>query len=129
MKSRVTPRIPVRATMNSTGQQHALVRYPRPSDPTRDSLVVPPVVHDVLRAPGEPPDRQTRAFMEPRFGRDFSHVRMHTNAQAADSAMSVNALGYTVGHHLRVSQEVKGQGGKKVRGLKVCVPNKGEICP
>ncbi len=57
----------------------------------------PPIVHDVLRAPGEPLDSDTRAFMEPRFGHDFSRVRVHTDARAAESARSVNALAYTVG--------------------------------
>jgi hypothetical protein len=38
-----------------------------------------------------------RAFFEPRFGHDFGGVRLHTGAQAADSASSINALAYTVG--------------------------------
>jgi hypothetical protein len=58
---------------------------------------VPPIVHEVLRSPGRPLDAQTRAFMEPRFGHDFSRVRVHTDAQAAKSARAVNALAYTVG--------------------------------
>ncbi|HEX8167995.1 MAG TPA: DUF4157 domain-containing protein [Beijerinckiaceae bacterium] len=55
----------------------------------------PPIVHDVLRSPGQPLDAATRAFMEPRFGRDFSDLRVHTDAQAAESAKAVNALAYT----------------------------------
>ena len=55
------------------------------------------VVHDVLRSPGQPLDPTIRAFMEPRFGHDFSKVRVHANAKAADSARAVNALAYTVG--------------------------------
>lgn len=35
--------------------------------------------------------------MEPRFGHDFSHVRVHTDAKAAESARAVGALAYTVG--------------------------------
>jgi hypothetical protein len=114
--------------------------------------VAPPIVHEVLRAPGQPLDAATRAFMEPRFGHwrrdivtgaaapqrassglaiephetdgereaeaiasrltqappaeapvngfDFSHVRMHADAQAAESARSVGALAYTVGEHV-----------------------------
>lgn len=58
---------------------------------------VPSVVHEVLRSPGQPLDRATRAFMEPRFGHDFSQVRVHTDARAAKSAQAVNALAYTVG--------------------------------
>ena len=44
-----------------------------------------------------PLDATTRAIVEPRFGRDFSHVRVHADAQAAESARAVNALAYTVG--------------------------------
>ena len=58
---------------------------------------VPPVVHDVLSSPGQPLDSGARAFMEPRFDHDFSHVRVHTDARAAESARAVNALAYTVG--------------------------------
>jgi len=58
---------------------------------------VPPIVHDVLNSSGQPLDTGTRAFMEPRFGYDFSRVRVHTDARAAESARSVNALAYTVG--------------------------------
>jgi outer membrane protein OmpA-like peptidoglycan-associated protein len=54
-------------------------------------------VQEVLRSPGQPLDASARAFMEPRFGRDFSQVRVHTDGQAADSARAVNALAYTVG--------------------------------
>jgi hypothetical protein len=58
---------------------------------------VPPIVHEVLNSPGQPLDPATRALMEPRFGHDFSHVRVHTDARASESARAVNALAYTVG--------------------------------
>jgi hypothetical protein len=61
---------------------------------------VPPIVHDVLNSPGQPLDAGTRAFMEPRFGHNFSGVRVHTDARAAESARSVNALAYTVGRNV-----------------------------
>ena len=61
---------------------------------------VPRVVHDVLRSPGRALDGPTRAFFEPRFQRDFGEVRVHTDAQAARSAESVNAMAYTVGSHI-----------------------------
>jgi hypothetical protein len=38
--------------------------------------------------------------MEPRFGHDFSQVRVHTDSKAAESAAAVNALAYTVGRHV-----------------------------
>ncbi len=61
---------------------------------------VPPIVHDVLNLSGRPLDPAARAFMEPRFRHDFSHVRVHTDAQAAKSAQAVNALAYAVGPHM-----------------------------
>jgi hypothetical protein len=60
----------------------------------------PPIVHEVLRSPGQPLDAATRAYMEPRFGHDFSKVRVHADGKAAESAQSVGALGYTVGRHV-----------------------------
>jgi Domain of unknown function (DUF4157)/Lysine-specific metallo-endopeptidase len=57
----------------------------------------PTTVRDVLRSPGQPLDAGTRAFFEPAFGYDFSRVRVHSDARAAASTQSVNALAYTVG--------------------------------
>src|SRR4030095_11745369 len=62
--------------------------------------IVPPIVLEVLGSPGQPLDAGTRAFMEPRFGYDFSEVRVHTDAKAAESARAVNALAYTVGENV-----------------------------
>src|SRR5438270_5336422 len=61
---------------------------------------VPPIVHEVLSSPRRSLDAGTRAFMEPRFGHDFSGVRVHTDEKAAESAMAVNALAYTVGRNV-----------------------------
>lgn len=61
---------------------------------------VPASVHGVLRSGGQPLDRATRAFMEPRFGRDFSRVRVHSNAAAQQSARDVNAHAYTLGQNI-----------------------------
>jgi hypothetical protein len=58
---------------------------------------VPPVVHEVLNSPGQSLDLPTREFMESRFGKDFSHVRIHTDGKAARSTRAVDALAYTVG--------------------------------
>lgn len=61
---------------------------------------LPPVVDEVLSAPGRPLDAVSRAFFEPRFSYDFSQVRIHTDARAAESASAVNALAYTVGRNV-----------------------------
>jgi hypothetical protein len=121
----------------------------------RTSGAVPPIVHDVLRSPGEPLDARTQAIMEPQFcqdfstvtvhsaasttsgltmapaagpleqdakdrsaaplrpvppesrgslerprSTDFSRVRTHTDARAAESALAIGALAYTVGQDL-----------------------------
>ncbi len=54
-------------------------------------------VNEVLTAPGQPLDVEARAFFEPRFGRDFSGVRIHDTLSASFSADSVQARAYTVG--------------------------------
>jgi hypothetical protein len=58
------------------------------------------LVHEVLRSPGQPLDASTRGFMEPRFGRDFSNVRVHSSSSAERSARDVNAQAYTSGHDI-----------------------------
>src|SRR5205085_3852447 len=67
---------------------------------TAGPATAPPIVHEVLRSPGQPLDKGTRSYFEPRFGHDFSKVRVHIGAKAAESARAVNALAYTVGRNI-----------------------------
>jgi hypothetical protein len=60
----------------------------------------PAAVHDVLRSPGAPLDAATRAVVEPRFGRGFGAVRVHTDSGAAQSAETIRARAYTSGQHI-----------------------------
>lgn len=69
----------------------------RQADGPASPGVAPSIVHDVLRSPGRPLEASTRAFLEPRFGHDFSGVRIHTDDRAAESAAALSALAYTVG--------------------------------
>lgn len=46
---------------------------------------------------GQPLPEPVRAFFEPRFGHDFSQVRVHTDAKAAELATAVDARAFTVG--------------------------------
>src|SRR5262245_4268824 len=64
---------------------------------TNHSSEIPAIVHEALSSAGQPLDNATREFMEPRFGHDFGHVRVHTDRKAADSARAVQAHAYTVG--------------------------------
>ncbi len=74
-----------------------LQRSPNDKDPLRR---VPPIVQEVLHTPGQPLDEGLRAQVEPRFGYDFSRVRIHTDSRAAESAEAANAMAYTVGDHI-----------------------------
>src|SRR5258708_3067824 len=54
----------------------------------------PPIVHEVINSPGRPLDIGTRAFMEPRFGHDFSQVRVHSAVpKVIQTKLSVNRPG------------------------------------
>jgi hypothetical protein len=61
---------------------------------------VPAMVQETLSSSGRPLDAATRANMEPRFGHDFSQVRVHTDAAAERSAKALQADAYTLGHHI-----------------------------
>jgi hypothetical protein len=67
---------------------------------TPKSAALPSIVRDALRSPGQSLDVNSREFFEPLFGQDFSHVSVHTDAKARESARAVNALAYTVGSHV-----------------------------
>jgi hypothetical protein len=60
----------------------------------------PPIVNDVLNSPGRALDASARSYFEPRFGCDFSRVRIHSGPQAAESASAVDAKAFTVGQHI-----------------------------
>lgn len=49
---------------------------------------------------GTPLDSSARNFFEPRFGYNFSNVRIHSDTAAAKSAQSINALAYTNGNNI-----------------------------
>ncbi|WP_297157680.1 DUF4157 domain-containing protein, partial [Thermogemmatispora sp.] len=53
---------------------------------------------------GEPLPEAVRAYMEPRFGHDFSQVRIHADAEAAQAARALNARAYTVGQDIFFGQ-------------------------
>jgi uncharacterized protein DUF4157/putative RNase toxin 4 of polymorphic toxin system len=63
-------------------------------------MTAPPAVHQALRAPGMALDTKTMNYMQPRFGRDLSGVRIHTDGSAADSARRIHARAFTVGNQI-----------------------------
>ena len=52
---------------------------------------------NAIKGGGQPLAESERSFFEPRFGHDFSQVRLHTGTQAAESARAVDAKAYTMG--------------------------------
>jgi hypothetical protein len=89
-----------------------------PSVPEGQEQVVPPTLQKKTAAPvPQPPSLQTSApvlppgpshrlaspvsaFFGPRFGHDFSEVRVHSDGPAARWAQSLNAQAYTAGNHI-----------------------------
>ena len=63
-------------------------------------MAAPADVHQVLSSGGSQLDPSVRAYMEPRFGRDFGGVRVHTDNRAAESARGINARAYTQGNNV-----------------------------
>ena len=138
------------------------VRSQNPKFKNQDDSRIRPVVHEVVRSPGQPLDPATRGFMGSRFGYhfsrigalsptsgwrsdepeisrpgdsferhadqtasavlrinkrpeagcndlsrrefDFSHVRIHSDSTASESARAMNAHAYTVGSHIVFGQ-------------------------
>lgn len=60
----------------------------------------PASVDRVLASPGAPLAPALRQDMERSFGHDFSQVRVHADAAAAQSARDVRAHAYTAGSHI-----------------------------
>ena len=53
-----------------------------------------------LGTTGQPLPGEVNNFYGPRFGYDFSNVKIHTDTIAAKSAQSINALAYTSGNNI-----------------------------
>jgi hypothetical protein len=60
------------------------------------SVPVAANIHD-MQGGGAPLSAATRALFEPRFGADFSHVRVHTGGRADSTAKAISAKAFTAG--------------------------------
>jgi hypothetical protein len=65
----------------------------------RSSEISEPVGANIraMQGGGAPLPASTRAIFEPRFGADFSHVRVHTGGRADATAKAISAKAFTVG--------------------------------
>lgn len=70
--------------------------------PGKTPAVSPNLVSRInsLKDAGQPLDPVTQSFFETRFGRNFSQVRVYTDARAAESANTMNANAYTAGRNI-----------------------------
>jgi hypothetical protein len=78
---------------------------------------ISPTVHEVLNSPGQPLNHDTRTFMESRFGKDFSRIRVHTDAKASESAKAMNSSAYTVDQNIVFGTRQFAPNTKAGRGL------------
>ncbi len=58
------------------------------------------LAHKMTHWSGTPLDAATRSFMEPHFGFDFGHVRVHTDGRAAVAADILTARAFTIGRNI-----------------------------
>ncbi|HVF66316.1 MAG TPA: DUF4157 domain-containing protein [Pyrinomonadaceae bacterium] len=91
--------MPSHAAERPGGESHAL-RMARIGPSDAPLSAAPHAAREVLNSHGRGLDPSARAQFEPRFGRDFSDVRVHTDARAAESAKALGALAYTFGNHI-----------------------------
>ena len=63
-------------------------------------MATPPIVHEVLPSSTQPLALFAREFIEPRFGHDFSRVRVDAYSEAANAARAVQARAYTIGRDI-----------------------------
>jgi len=96
----------------TTGEENLQRENSGTNESTHASLV-----DQALNASGSPLDKDTRSYMEERFGYDFSSVKIHTGSVAAKSAGSINALAYTSGSNIVFNQNQyspETEGGKRL---------------
>jgi hypothetical protein len=72
---------------------------------------------NALRGGGRPLSESTRAFFEPRFGRSFGDVRLHTGGQASHIARSINARAFTFGRDIAFASGQYSQHSQRGRRL------------
>ncbi len=75
------------------GPQAVSNRAPAQTSPTQ-------LAARAVASGGQPLSLSARGYFEPRFGRDLSHVRIHTGSEAQSAARGINARAYTLRNHI-----------------------------
>ena len=92
-----------KCTACATEDEQAIVQtktQPSLASTQGDTATAQVGVQRALSSPGQPLAKDTRSFFETRFGHDLSDVRIHTSPSASESARSINARAYTLGHSI-----------------------------
>ncbi len=84
-----------RETLTDAEEKPLKTKDTSASTPQVDSSVESSINN--MRGGGQPLPTFVREYFEPRFGYDFSNVKVHTDSQAAESAQAVNAKAFTLG--------------------------------
>ena len=90
VQTKSVSRAPRRGSSAVSVESPAVSRQPSAVSPSLASRI------HALKVGGQPLDPATRAFFEPCFGRDFSQVRVHTDANAAETARALSARSFTI---------------------------------
>ena len=96
---RTKPAQPMQPVQRATGgvQRQAMAGgWPHPTTLPRDAAAR----IQAARSGGQALSPTLRAFMEPRFGADFSAVRLHAGAEAATLSRGLGARAFTAGAHI-----------------------------
>ncbi len=57
-------------------------------------------VNKAVTTPGQPLNPETRSYMEPKFGHNFGHIKVHTDNMAEKSAKMLHARAFAYGNHV-----------------------------
>ena len=93
MSDQITPLV----QRQSEEEEEELLQTKQAAGPAPE--VTPQVASAIasMRGGGQPLPAAERAYFEPRFGHDFSQVRIHRDSEAAMAAQALNAEAFTVG--------------------------------
>src|SRR5262245_14721073 len=94
MRAWIKPRL-TSSGQRSTVSDQVMARPPRGSVAASQQF---------LPSAGDALDTHTRSKLEPRFGYDFSRVRIHNGPEAAGYARDIHASAFTIGQNIVFDQ-------------------------
>jgi hypothetical protein len=98
--SQITPLVKRQADFLEEEEEEIL--QPKHSS-SQVTIAIPAIevgIQSLRQNSGQPLSADLRAFMEPRFGRNFSNIRIHTGSQAEQLSRSLNAGAFTIGNDI-----------------------------